>query len=127
MTAAIQQRLTALNDVMSLLSTRDRMVLNTSDALRPAYLTTHFDKPYAGVQIATQCGGTTIGFHRHDAQEWFFVLKGRIAVEHGTVDEVGAGEQICIPATVEHRTLALEDSQYVVITMPNLLDEVSRT
>jgi mannose-6-phosphate isomerase-like protein (cupin superfamily) len=65
--------------------------------------------------------GEEFDWHAHaNEDEGFFVLQGRIAIDFrdGTV-ELGKGEFIAVPRTVEHRPRSLTDKPVVLLFEPS--------
>jgi len=59
--------------------------------------------------------GRLIGLHRHDAEEIFRILSGRIRYQvDGEKRDVGPGEIIVIPAAATHAYVTLEDAELEV-------------
>ncbi len=59
--------------------------------------------------------GRLIGLHRHDAEEIFRILSGRIRYQvDGETRDVGPGEILVIPAGAVHAYVTLEDSELEV-------------
>ncbi len=121
----LRQRIHNLTELFDRLSSDSRTVMQTDNPELPAYMTTHFDKDYACVQIASQVEGTTGPTHVHEAKEWFFVLKGAIIVETDKKTIVGAGHMFEVPEGAQHKITAYEDAIFVVITMPSVLKEIA--
>ena len=59
--------------------------------------------------------GRVIGAHRHDAEEIFRILSGRIRYQvDGEAREIGPGEIIVIPPGAVHAYVTLEDAELEV-------------
>jgi len=118
-------RLKSLGDAIDRMSTRSRMVLHTSDPNKPTYITTHFDKDFACVQIANQSGGVSGPEHSHGAVEWIFVLSGVLNLTTAdTSTKVPAGDSCKVMSGVMHTVETPEDTTYIMVTMPNILSEL---
>lgn len=71
-------------------------------------------------QVKVAKFGETFEWHSHaDEDEGFLVLRGRIAIDFrdGTV-ELGEGEYMTVPRTVEHRPRSLTDEPVVLMFEP---------
>lgn len=127
MVADIALRLKNLSKVVDRMSVGSRMILNTDDPEKPAYVTTHFDKDFACVQIVTQAGGSTGVEHNHESASWVFLLEGSAALHSPNLDPItmAPGQFHCIASDEVHSIEAVTDVTYVLITMPSLMLELS--
>lgn len=72
-------------------------------------------------QVKVAKFGKEFDWHSHaNEDEGFFVLRGRIAIDFrdGTV-ELGKGEYLTVPRTVEHRPRSLTDEPVVLMFEPS--------
>ncbi|ESZ06280.1 cupin domain-containing protein [Mesorhizobium sp. L48C026A00] len=83
-----------------------------------------FDPHIAGdvndAQVKIAKFGDVFDWHAHDDEdEAFLVLRGRIAIDFrdGTV-ELGSGEFIVVPRTIEHRPRSLSEQPVVLMFEP---------
>jgi mannose-6-phosphate isomerase-like protein (cupin superfamily) len=73
----------------------------------------------------------TFPWHRHDGvEEMFLVWRGRFRVEfRDRIVELGPGELIVVPRSIEHRTAADEEAEVIllepvgVLNTGNVIDE----
>lgn len=83
-----------------------------------------FDPHIAGdvndSQVKIAKFGAVFDWHSHDEEdEAFLVLRGRIAIDfRDGVVELGEGEFIVVPKTVEHRPCALTEEPVVLMFEP---------
>jgi len=63
-------------------------------------------------------------WHHHDRQdELFFVVRGRLRIElHDRVLELGAGELAVVPAGVDHRPTAAEETWLMLLEPADTLN-----
>ncbi|MEO1657130.1 MAG: cupin domain-containing protein [Pseudomonadota bacterium] len=97
--------------------------INIADAAA-AQITTTFDPHIVGdvnnAQVKVAKFGPAFDWHQHENEdEAFFVLRGRIAIDFrdGAV-ELGEGDFLVVPKTVEHRPRSLTEEPIVVMFEP---------
>lgn len=102
--------------------------IDTGDKSKPILITTHFDKPFAAVHIVKQPKNTTVPWHNHDLDEWFFVLQGSLSIckDSNDCSEMLEGSFLAVAKGQPHCVTALVDTTYVCISMPSLMDEIRK-
>ncbi|MEO0093491.1 MAG: cupin domain-containing protein [candidate division WOR-3 bacterium] len=87
-------------------------------------------KPWSPIEIVRMNGyhlllsrfEGTYRFHKHDAEELFFVLKGQITIELEKDEKVSLkeGEGLLLPKGLAHRSIASEPALVMMFERTNL-------
>lgn len=69
--------------------------------------------------------GYTFPTHLHDrASEFFYVLTGRIQVQHEEkIEIIGPGGHAYVKNKINHSFIALDDTTCIVVAVPSMIDE----
>lgn len=85
---------------------------------------------YVGKILIVRAGEALSLQHHERKHETIRVLHGRLAFEHGASEgalarvELGPGDGWCIPPGLRHRMIALEDTEVLEVSSPELDDVV---
>jgi mannose-6-phosphate isomerase-like protein (cupin superfamily) len=95
-----------------------------------AALAQNIKKPWSPIEIARMDGYHLLlsmfegsyRFHKHDAEELFFVLRGTITIELGTDKTVtlNEGEGLLLPKGQAHRSIASKPALVMMFERTNL-------